>query len=60
MPGRLSEFDFFRAVFQFVWEVSRSSRNTKQNMEDYNNLNHTKWQRKNHIVFMPEYVPERF
>ena len=45
----------FRAVFQFVWVVSRSKPQHKQNMEDYKKQNHTKWQCKYHIVFIPKY-----
>ena len=45
----------FRAVIQFAWVVSRSKPQPKRNMEDYKNLNHTRWQCKYHIVFIPKY-----
>ena len=45
----------FRAVLQFVWEVSRSKPQPKRNMEDSKNLNHSRWQCKYHIVFIPKY-----
>ena len=45
----------YRAVIQFVWVVSRSKPQPKRNMEDYKNLNHSRWQCKYHIVFIPKY-----
>jgi putative transposase len=55
LPGRHPKFDSSGGLRAVLPSVSRRSITEGRTMDEYQSLNHTRWECKYHVVFIPKY-----